>query len=280
MNILSIQSEVVHGHVGQGAARFALQRHGHEVWALPTVIYSNHAGYPHVQGEAISPGLLSRLLDGLAANGWLARCDAVLSGYLGNAEQADVVAEAVLRVKHANPRSLYLLDPVMGDNGRSYAKPGVAEAIARQLLPLADIVTPNWFELVQLSALSIRNRSDARIAARRLGRPVVLVTSVPDGTDRIAVLAVSGKEAWLVSTPLLQDVPHGAGDLFAALFLAGHLADSTLVDAVRTVVARLFRILDASRNEQELRLISKQCLFLEVAEPTDLKCESCEHEST
>jgi len=274
MNILSIQSEVVYGHVGQGAARFALQRLGHEVWALPTVLYSNHAGYPHVQGEAIAAGLLTRLLDGLAANGRLAKCDAVLSGYLGNAEQGEVVADAVLRVKRANPRSLYCLDPVLGDNGRAYAKPGVAEAIARHLLPLADIVTPNCFELVQLSALPVRNRSDAKIAARRLGRPLVLVTSVPDGAERIGVLAVSGSEAWFVSTPLLQNVPHGAGDLFAALFLAEHQLGSKLVDPVRRTVGRVFRILAASCNEEELRLVSKQTLLFEAAEQSEPKFET------
>ena len=274
MNFLSIQSEVVYGHVGQGAARFALQRLGHEVWALPTVIYSNHAGYPHVQGETIPADLLTRLLDGLAANGWLAQCDAVLSGYLGNAEQAEVVADAVLRVKRTNPRMLYCLDPVMGDNGRAYAKPGVAEAIAQQLLPLADIVTPNRFELVQLSALPIRNRSDAKLAAMRLGRPLVLVTSVPDGAERTGVLAVSRSEAWFVSTPLLQEVPHGAGDLFAAMFLVEHLARSTLADAVQTTVARVFRILAASRNEGELRLISKQDLLFKAADGPRPKCEN------
>src|SRR5690242_12233851 len=104
MNFLSIQSEVVFGHVGQGAARFALQRLGHEVWALPTVLYSSHAGHPRVEGEAIAAGLLRRLLDGLEANGWLARCDAVLSGYLGSADQAEIIVDAVRRVKRANPQ--------------------------------------------------------------------------------------------------------------------------------------------------------------------------------
>src|SRR5579864_122501 len=99
MNVLSIQSEVVFGHVGQGAARFALQRLGHDVWALPTVLYSNHAGYPRVEGDTVSADLLRRLLEGVAANGWLGGCDAVLSGYLGTAEQAEVVAEAVLQAK-------------------------------------------------------------------------------------------------------------------------------------------------------------------------------------
>ena len=258
MNVLSIQSEVVFGHVGHGAARFALQRLGHEVWALPTVLYSSHAGYPCVQGDTASPDLLRRLLEGLAANGWLARCDAVLSGYLGNAEQADVVAEAVFRAKRANPSALYCLDPVLGDDGRAYAKPGVAEAIARQLLPLADTVTPNAFELLQLSALPVSDRIDAKIAAERLGRPLVLVTSVPDGADRIGVLAVSRSECWFASTPLLEEVPHGAGDLIAALFLVGQIKGSTLEGELKRNVACVFQILSASRGCEELRLIEEQ----------------------
>ena len=273
MSILSIQSEVVFGHVGQGAARFALQRLGHEVWALPTVLYSNHAGHPCVQGDIVSADLLRRLLDGLAANGWLGQCDAVLSGYLGSAEQAEVVAEAVLRVKRVNPKSLYCLDPVLGDDGRAYAKAGVAEAIARHLLPLADIVTPNIFELQQLSALPVADRAEATRAAELLGRPLVLVTSMPHGADRIGVLAVSRGERWFASTPLLREVPHGAGDLFAALFVAAQVNGSTLTDALKCSVAGVFRILAASSGSAELRLITDQTAFVDATDDPYLSLE-------
>ena len=148
---------------------------GHEVWALPTVLLSSHAGYAKVGGESLSADLLKRLIDGLDANGWLGRCDAVLSGYLGHADHASVVADAVRRVKAANRNAFYCLDPVFGDAGRAYAKPGVAEAMARELLPLADIVTPNVFELSSLTSVAIRNADDALVAAKRLGRPVVVV---------------------------------------------------------------------------------------------------------
>src|ERR1700722_6665694 len=162
MNILSIQSDVVYGHVGNGAARFALHRLGHEVWALPTVLLSNHAGYPNAAGETLSAGLLRQLVDGIAANGHLARCDAVLSGYLGHPDQAAVVAHAGREVKAANPKAIFCLDPVTGDGGRAYAKPGAAKAVARLLLPLSDIVTPNAFELTTLAGIPIRNADDAR----------------------------------------------------------------------------------------------------------------------
>jgi|SRR5579871_329142 len=273
MNILSIQSEVVFGHVGQGAARFALQRLGHEVWAMPTVLYSNHAGYPSVWGEVVPVNLLQGLLAGLEANGWLAQCDAILSGYLGSAEQAVSVAEAVLRAKGANARALYCLDPVIGDHDRAYAKAGVAEAIARHLLPLADIVTPNSFELVQLSALPVADRSEAKIAAGRLGRPLALVTSVPDGSDRIGVLAHTARESWFASTPLLEDVPHGGGDLLAALFLSERLAGLSLRDALRRSVSRVFRILAASRGAGELRLIAEQNALVDCPEFADVQVE-------
>jgi pyridoxine kinase len=273
MNILSIQSEVVYGHVGQGAARFALQRLGHEVWALPTVLFSSHAGYPHVEGEAISADLLRRLLDGLEGNGWLGRGDAVLSGYLGSADQADVVADAVSRMKHLNPQALYCLDPVLGDDGRAYASPGVAEAIARQLLPIADIVTPNAFELKQLAALPVRDRADAIVAAKRLGRPLVLVTSVCEGDDRIGVVGVSKDESWFASTSLLADVPHGAGDLFAALFLTEYSKRTKLADALRRSVNSIFHILAASTGSGELLLIEEQNALFDVPSVASLRLE-------
>jgi len=265
MHVLSFQSEVVYGHVGNSAARFALQRLGHEVWALPTVLLSNHAGYPHVAGESTSTDLLRRLIDGLDANGQLARCDTVLSGYLGHADHAAVVAGAVRRVKAANPNAIYCLDPVFGDAGRAYAKPGVAEAMARELLPLADIVTPNAFELSSLASVPIRKADDAREAARRLGRPLIVATSVPDGAGRIGTLAASRDEAWLASTPLLENVPHGSGDLLAALFLAHRLGRRSLQDALARTTASIFHILFESvkARSPEMLLIEHQDALVE-----------------
>jgi pyridoxine kinase len=273
MNILSIQSEVVYGHVGQGAARFALQRLGHEVWALPTVLLSSHAGYPRVEGEIVPVSRLSRLLDGLDANGWLAKCDAVLSGYLGSAEQVAVVADAVERAKRANAEAIYCLDPVLGDDGRGYATPGVAEAIARTLLPLADIATPNAFELVHLAGLPVRDRDEALAAARRLGRPAVVATSVPDGPDRIGVLAATTMESWFVSTPRLSDVPRGAGDLAAALFLAATLSGRALPDALEHTNASVFHLLKASIGRGEMQLIQEQHALGDPPPVPDLRIE-------
>jgi pyridoxine kinase len=260
MNILCIQSDVVYGHVGNAAARFALQRLGHEVWAVATVLLSSHAGYAKVGGESLPADLLRRLVDGLDANGWLGQCDAVLSGYLGHADHAPVVADAVRRVKAVHRDAIYCLDPVFGDAGRAYAKPGVAEAMARELLPLCDIVTPNVFELSSLTSVPIRNADDALVAARRLGRPIVIATSVPVSEDRIGTLAVAKDEAWLASTPLLENPPHGSGDLLAALFLAHHLAGQSLRESLTITAASVFHILANSveAGSHEMLLIENQ----------------------
>lgn len=273
MNVLSIQSDVVFGHVGNAAARFALQRLGHDVWALPTVTLSSHAGYSRVEGDVTAPSLLGRLVEGLGANGWLSACDAVISGYLGHADQAQMIADAVRQVKRANSNALYCLDPVFGDDGRAYAKPGVAQAMARELLPLADIVTPNAFELSSLTSMTIADAKDALAAARRLGKGTVLVTSVPQGANRIGALVVQGEDAWSVSTPLLTNAPHGAGDLLAALFvgrlLIGHSAEGALEMAVRAV----FHILEKSAGESEMRLIAEQQAVVDPPKLQSLQLE-------
>jgi len=275
MNVLSIQSDVVYGHVGNAATRFALQRLGYEVWAVPTVLLSSHAGYARVGGESLPADLLLRLIDGLDANGWLGACDAVLSGYLGHADHAGVVADAVRRVKAANRNALYCLDPVFGDAGRAYAKPGVAEAMARELLPLADIVTPNVFELSSLTSVAIRDAGDALVAAKRLGRPIVVVTSVPVPGGRIGTLAASKDEAWLASTPLLETPPHGSGDLMAALFAAHHLAGHPPRDSLAATAASVFDVLEksAAAGSHEMLLIAHQDALVAPSASAALRIE-------
>lgn len=259
MNVLSIQSEVVFGHVGNSAARFALNRLGHEVWAVPSVLLSAHAGYPNVAGRVSACGVMAELVEGLAANGWLGACDAVLSGYLGAADHAGLVGDTVLRVKRANPRALYCLDPVFGDDGRTYARAGVADAMAQVLLPLADIVTPNAFELFSLTGIAVHGADDALEAARRLGTPCVLATSVPH-EDQIGVLLYEKGEAWFAGTKRFHDAPHGAGDLLAALFLGHILTGVDHPEAMARAVGAVFAVIVQSvkENSRELLLISGQ----------------------
>lgn len=255
--ILSIQSEVVTGHVGNAAARFALQRLGHEAWGAPTIILSSHAGHKGFAGEATTPALLQKLLDALSTQGRLAVADGVLSGYLGSPEQAAIVAEAVNRTKTANKAALYCMDPVFGDDGRIYARPGVFEAMRDTLLPLADIVTPNAFELATLTGRPVRDADTAAAAATALNRPIVIVTSVPV-PDRLGTLLLVGGQALLATTPLLVDPPRGAGDLFAALLFGHMIGGDAAGDALELAVRATYHVLSKSAGQPEMALIAEQ----------------------
>jgi pyridoxine kinase len=263
--VLSIQSEVVRGHVGNSAARFALQRLGLDVWAVPTVLLSNHPGHGRFRGEAMASSAMAALIDGLDAQGWLARCDGVVSGYLGAADQARVVADAVRRIKALHPRAIYLCDPVFGDDDGAYAKPGVAEAMARELVPLADVVTPNRFELSSLTSKKIADAADAMAAARALGKAETVVTSVPFDGARIGTVAVAGDGAWAVAAPRISQVPNGSGDLLAALYLAARLAGCDVASALSSSCSAVDGVLRASAGADELRLVAAQA---ELVQPT------------
>jgi pyridoxine kinase len=256
--VLSIQSDVVRGHVGNSAARFALQRLGLDVWAVPTVLLSNHPGHGRFRGEATSATALAALIDGLDAHGWLARCNGVISGYLGAADQARIVADAVRRVKAQNRQAAYLCDPVFGDDGGAYARPGVAEAMARELVPLADIVTPNRFELSSLTSKKIESATDAVAAARVLGKAETVVTSVPFAGERIGTVAVTREGVWAVAAPRIELVPNGSGDLLAALYLAARLQGRDAAAALAGACSAVDAVLRASAGADELRLVAAQ----------------------
>jgi pyridoxine kinase len=255
--IVTIQSEVVTGHVGNAAARFALQRLGHEAWGVPTVILSSHPGHHGFAGEATAPAVLQKLLDAMHRQRRLDTAAGILSGYLGLPEQAGIVATAVARVK-ANGTKLYCLDPAFGDDGRIYARPGVMEAMRDRLVPLADILTPNAFELATLSGMPVTSPDEAVVAATALNRPIVVATSVPVDGDRIGTLLLGGGAALLATTPKLTDAPRGAGDLLAAL-LFGHMLDGRSVgDALERAVQSTYHILSVSAGESEMALIAAQ----------------------
>ena len=258
--ILSIQSEVVYGHVGNSVARFALQRFGFEVWALPTTLLSNHPGHGKFRGEVTPAPNLRALLAGLTENGWLKNCAAGLSGYLAHADQADVVAEAVAQVKDANPQAVFLCDPVFGDDDGAYAKPGVAEAMARRLVPLADMLAPNRFELASLTARRIENAADAVTAARSLGRPEILVTSVPFGATEVGSLVVTRDAVVATKASRLPNAPHGTGDLLSALYLAARLNGLAPDAALGAASSATHAVIEASvaSGLDELALIQVQ----------------------
>ena len=251
MAILSIQSAVVYGHVGNSAAALPLERLGFEVWRLDTVSFSNHPGHGAFAGRVTPAPELRQLLDGIARLGVLGQCEGVLTGYMGEAENAAVAADAVRRVKQANAVALYLLDPVIGDEGRSYVRPGVAEAIRDDLLPLADVVKPNLFELAWLTGRPVGTIEETKLAARALlsrGPEAVIVTALARDPSA-EMLAVGAEGAWLAKAPYVARGFNGTGDLMAALVL-GHwlkgeplarvlaLAASGVAEAIRATVAK------------------------------------------
>jgi pyridoxine kinase len=267
MSILSIQSHVAYGHVGNSAATFALQRLGAEVWPVHTVQLSNHTGYPTARGRAFDAEHIRDLVQGLRERGALERCDAVLSGYIGSSDVGGAIFDAAMAVKNANPRALYCCDPVIGDVGRgAFVSPDVAAFMRTRALPAADIATPNHFELEQLSGTT--NRSlDSVLAAievlRKLGPKVVLATSIQADetpTDTLDVIACDGTGRYRVRTPKLDVAAHGAGDLIAALFLAHYLRSRSAASALSRAGSSVFGILKrtADNDGSEMALIEAQ----------------------
>ncbi len=269
MNILSIQSHVAYGHVGNSAAVFPLQRLGFEVWPVHTVQFSNHAGYDGLSGEAFPARHVRDVIEGMAARGALGSCDAVLSGYLGEAAVGAAVLDALARVRAGNPAALYACDPVMGDGGKGLYVPDDIPAFLRErALPAADIVTPNVFELERLTGGRIAKLDDAIAAGRAVlarGPSVVLVTSLrhaETAPDEIEILAVAAEGTWRVTTPFLEFAipPNGAGDALAALFLGHYLKTSDCAKALEAAVAAVFAVIAATfeAGTRELQLIAAQ----------------------
>ena len=273
MSILSIQSHVAYGHVGNAAAVFALQRLGLEVWPMMTVQLSNHTGYPGWRGRSFGADHIAELVRGLEEVGALASCRAVLSGYLGTAAVGEQILDAVERVQRYNPQAFYVCDPVMGDHGRGLYVPDEVVAMFRErALPRARMVTPNLFELAQLTGRAIESGEAALAAAqdlRALGPEVVLVTSLrfPESEpESIALLVVTEAGAWRVATPWLDMDPpvNGAGDTLAALFLGHYLLAEDGPKRVSEVAAMAasatFALIEATQaaGSRELRLIAAQ----------------------
>jgi pyridoxine kinase len=258
--ILSLSSQVARGHVGNSAAVFAWQRLGLEVIALPTILLSNRPDYPHRAGERIKPELLSGMIEALAANGWLAEVDAVFTGYLPSAAHVALAAELVARLKQGRADVLYCCDPILGDEPDGlYIEKGAAEALKAALLPLADLVTPNRFELGWLSGLPVATADEAVRAATALGVPTVLTTSAPAGdAAELANLLVTEAGAWRASVRLRAVVPHGTGDLIAALFFAHLLRMRSRTEALALATGGIEAVIEASNGCEELAMVASQ----------------------
>jgi pyridoxine kinase len=261
MNVLSIQSRVAYGHVGNSTAIPVLQRLGHQAWPVDTTLLSNHLGYPTHTGRVLAPEEVAEVVEGLALLGLFERIDALLSGFLGKA--AGVAAEAAARLKAARPDAVYCLDPVMGERvGGLYVAPATVEAIGGLLLPLADFVLPNAFELDILAGGRTHNLADVITAAEAVAaraRPGAMVVATgldrEDGPgDRIEVLAAGRGEVWLASVPRLKLPLHGAGDLFAATFLAHYLKRRELPAALTATMDSTHEVFLASVGCEEMAL--------------------------
>src|SRR5829696_4598223 len=265
--ILSIQSSVAYGHVGNSAATFPLMRMGVEVWPVLTVHFSNHTGYPSWRGPLLAATDVAEVIRGIEERGVLERVGAVLSGYQGDRGVGEVILDTVAMVRRHNPAALYCCDPVMGDVGRGfYVRPGIPALMRDRVVPAAQLITPNQFELEALTGLPSGTTAgllDAADHARTFGPEVVLVTSAvlaDADADSIAMVAVDAAEAWSVVTPRLPRTFTGAGDLTAAVFLAHRLRGADLPTALAETAAAVFGILRVTveAGETELALVHAQ----------------------
>jgi pyridoxine kinase len=279
--ILSIQSSVAYGHVGNSAVTFPLMRMGVDVWPVNTVHFSNHTGYQTWRGPLLAAADLHDVVHGIDERGVLGEVDAVLSGYQGGDDIGAMILEAVALVKLRNPAAIYCCDPVLGDaDVGSYVLPGIAEFMREQVVPAAQIITPNQFELTCLTGLPVATMEDvvdAADAARGLGPDIVLITSVVRRDARpgtIEMVAVDGAGAWLVSTPQLARTFTGSGDVTAATFLAAQLRLQDMPRALAhtaAVIYGLLAITDAL-GRSELALIAAQEEFVRPSHGFEVVC--------
>ena len=271
MNILSIQSWVAYGHVGNASAVFPLQRLGAEVWAVNTVQFSNHTGYGSWSGDVYTGVQVEGIIGGIEARGAFARCDAVLSGYMGDRAIGDAILGAVGRVKAANPRAVYCCDPVIGDDDTGdYVRPGIAEFMRDQAVPAADIITPNRYEVERLTGNAVRTQADAKAAIaalQALGPRIVLITSVQTAetpADAMDMVVGEGGQYFLLRTPREKLHVNGAGDAISALFLFHRLATGSAAAALSRAGSSIHGVLrrTAEAGSREILTVAAQEEFV------------------
>ncbi|ATZ07157.1 MULTISPECIES: pyridoxal kinase PdxY [Corynebacterium] len=270
MNILSIQSHVTYGHVGNSAAVFPLQRAGHEVWPVHTVNFSNHTGYGDWGGPLIPATDVTSIIDGIEKRGAFEKIDAILSGYQGGPDIAGAIVDAVTRIKAVNPKALYACDPVMG-NAKSgcFVSDEIPPLLRDKVVPVADIITPNQFELGYLTdheVGTLEQTLEAVKAAQEIGPKTVLVTSVkrPETPEEtIEMLAVDGDRAFIVATPFLPFKRNGSGDVTAALFTGHYVETHDAKLALKRTASSVYDLLHNTyeADSQELQLIESQDVF-------------------
>jgi len=276
MNLISIQSHVAYGHVGNSAAVFPLQRMGVEVWPIHTVQFSNHTGYGEWQGRVFEAGLIRELIAGLEKRGCLGECDGVLSGYMGSADIGAAILDGVATVKRANPSARYCCDPVIGDIGRGiFVREGIPEFIKEKAVPAANIIAPNQFELDYLAGRASKMLADVLDAVKLvhgLGPRAILVTSLhaeDTPEDAIDLIASDESGRFRLRTPRLSLKVNGAGDAIAALFFAHYLRAGKIQEALSKAASAIFGVLakTAEAGTPEMLLVTAQ---QEIVEPSRL----------
>ena len=270
--VLSIQSHVAYGHVGNDAAMLPLQLLGIEPVAVHTVQFSNHTGYGEFKGQVFTPAHVQDVLDGLRARGVLARCTAVLSGYLGDAGVGEAILAAVQEVRAAQPGAHYLCDPVMGDVGRGlFVRPGIPDFLRKRALSQASVITPNHYEFELLCGGPLTTVQAATQAARTMlaqmhdsQSALIVITSLRTDdlpADQLATLAVTADKSWLVQTPYidLHPLPNGMGDVFSAVLLGHLIQGRTVADAVSRAVSTLYALVSRTESGQrDLPLVASR----------------------
>jgi pyridoxine kinase len=271
MTVISIQSQVAFGHVGNSAAVFPMQMHGIDVTAVPTTLLSNRPGYPTIRGRVLEAQLVADLLLGIEERGAVNTCRMILSGYLGSPDIAAVVADFVARAKARKPGLLYCCDPVLGDRDRGlFVHADIPRLVRDRLLPLADIITPNHFEFEYLGGVKATTADQVIGEAQALlarGPSTVVVTSAelsdtPGG--EIETLAIERSKAWRVRTPKLPISPNGTGDLFASLFASARVLGSDTPKALAHAASAVFAVLErtATRGTEEMRIVESAELLV------------------
>jgi pyridoxine kinase len=263
--VLAISSQVVRGHVGLSAIVPALQRLGHEAWALPSILLSNHTGHPRTSGRRIDPEIQTEMLEALERNGWLGEIDAVITGYLPSPGHVRVAADLVRRLK-AQRSIAYLCDPVLGDDAKGlYLDPHAALAVRDELIGLADIATPNRFELGWLCGGEVQTLASVQLAAKALAVETTIVTSAAQQDGRISTLMVGPEGNFVCDAVWRPNVPHGTGDFFAALVLGHQLNGESAAVGLGRAAAAVDVSIAASAGRNELELSAPQDAWAHAA---------------
>lgn len=276
--ILSVQSHVAYGHAGNSAAVFPLQRLGFEVLPVHTVQFSNHTGYGKFRGQVFSAEHIHEVILGLADRKILGQIDAVLSGYMGDASSGKAIIEAVKLVRAANPKAIYLCDPVMGDVGRGlFVHKNIPGFLRSKAVPAANIITPNQYEFELLCGHPVRSVEEAIRTARELMRDTSIQTLVITSLatedipkNQVSTLAVNSNSAWIVTTPLvaLDPLPNGMGDVFSSIFLGHILQGKSTPHALEAATSTLYALVSHTLSgSRDLPLIAEQS---QIVEPSQL----------